>query len=345
VAESSRVTVNVGERTLTLSNLGKVLYPEDGFTKGEVIDYYTRVAPVLLPHLAGRPLTVKRYPNGIASPFFYEKNAARGTPDWVRTVSLPAPGSTMNRERIDYIVVEELATLVWLANLAALELHVPQWLVGPNPDEPNHDEPNHADEPRTDMIVFDLDPGQPATITACCEVALALRDVLVEDGLTPFAKTSGSKGMQVSAPIVVDDPLRPSDYAHQVAERLEKTNPRLVVSRMTKSLRTGKVFLDWSQNNPAKTTVAPYSLRARPHPTVSAPLTWNEVAAGCSEPPILTASDVLDRIAEAGDLFAGVLEDANRVRLPEHGAQSSQTTRGTDTTKAPAAQKKPRTRR
>ena len=164
-----------------------MLYPQTGFTKGEVIDYYTRIAPVLLPHLADRPLTVKRYPNGVDEKFFFEKNAARGTPSWVRTVTLPVPGSTKNRDTIDYVVVEELATLVWLANLAALELHVPQWHV-----------PTRARKPRTDLLVFDLDPGPPAAIEQCCEVALLLRDLLADDGITLFAKTSGSKGMQVS---------------------------------------------------------------------------------------------------------------------------------------------------
>jgi bifunctional non-homologous end joining protein LigD len=302
VASSERVTVDVAGRKLTLSNLSKVLYPEDGFTKGEVIDYYTRVAPVLLPHLAGRPLTVKRYPNGVDAAFFYEKNAAKGTPDWIRTVSLPVPGSTMNRERIDFVIVEELAALVWLANLAALELHVPQWQVDGN------------DEPLTDLIVFDLDPGKPADISQCREVALALRDVLVSDGLSPLPKTSGSKGMQVSAPVAVGDPIQTSDYAHDVAERLERELPKLVVSRMSKSLRAGKVFVDWSQNNPAKTTVAPYSLRARPHPTVSTPLTWDEV--GADGLLSFTAPQVLERVGARGDLFAGILSDADRARPP-----------------------------
>jgi bifunctional non-homologous end joining protein LigD len=307
VASTDRVTVDVAGRKLALSNLDKVLYPEAGFTKGEVIDYYTRVSPVLLPHLAGRPLTVKRYPNGVDSAFFYEKNAARGTPSWIRTVSLPAPGSTMNRDRIDYVVVEELAALVWLANLAALELHVPQWQVPPG-----------ADSPRTDLIVFDLDPGKPAGIAECAEVAVALNEMLQADGLTALAKTSGSKGMQVSAPVVVDDQKRTSTYAHDVAERLERKHPKLIVSRMSKSLRGGKVFVDWSQNNPAKTTVAPYSLRARPHPTVSTPLTWDEVAAGGTLS--FSAPDVLERVAEHGDLFAAVLSDADRARPPEETA-------------------------
>ena len=299
---AQKVTVDVEGRHLTLSNLHKVLYPQAGFAKGEVIDYYTRIAPVLLPHLADRPLTVKRYPNGVDGQFFYEKNATRGTPDWVRTKTLPVPGSTKNRETIDYVVVEALPDLVWLANLAALELHVPQWRV-----------PRRARTPRTDLIVFDLDPGPPATIVECCEVALLLRDLLVADGFAPFAKTSGSKGMQLSAPIECADPELPSTYARLLAQRLEKDRPDLVVSRMAKDLRPGKVLVDWSQNNPAKTTVAPYSLRARPQPTVSTPLTWDE--AGSGELLSFTAADVLERVERFGDLYAGVLDDGQRGRL------------------------------
>jgi bifunctional non-homologous end joining protein LigD len=300
--ESAKVLVEVDGHRLTLSNLGKVLYPEAGFTKGEVIDYYTRIAPVLLPHLADRPLTVKRYPNGVDQQFFFEKNAPRGTPSWVRTLTLPAPGSTKNRDTIDYLVVEQLPTLVWLANLAALELHVPQWHV-----------PHRARKPRTDTLVFDLDPGPPATIAECCEVAVALRELLEVDGFTAFPKTSGSKGMQVSVPIEVDDPERPSQYARLLARRLEQQLPKLVVSKMAKELRPRKVFVDWSQNNPAKTTVAPYSLRAKPTPTASTPLTWDEVAAGGRLS--FVASEVLDRVAESGDLWAGVLGDEHRARL------------------------------
>jgi bifunctional non-homologous end joining protein LigD len=302
---AERITVDVDGRHLSLSNLDKVLYPETGFTKGEVIDYYTRIAPVLLPHLANRPLTVKRYPNGVDGAFFFEKNAPRGTPSWVRTVTLPVPGSTMNRETIDFVVVEELATLVWLANLAALELHVPQWHLPPR-----------ARKPRTDEIVFDLDPGAPADITQCCEVAMWLRDVLDDDGLAPVAKTSGSKGMQVTAPISVDDGGATSKYAQAVAQRLEADHPKLVVSKMAKNLRHGKVFVDWSQNNAAKTTVAPYSLRARPRPTVSTPLDWAEVESGAGGAPLaFTAAEVLERVAEHGDLFAGVLQDGSRHRI------------------------------
>jgi bifunctional non-homologous end joining protein LigD len=299
---ADKVSVEVDGHTLQLTNLEKVLYPSTGFTKGAVIDYYSRVAPVLLPHLAGRALTVKRYPNGVDEKYFFEKNATRGTPSWVRTVTLPAPGSTKNRDTIDYVVVEETATLVWLANLAALELHVPQWHLPPR-----------ARTPRTDLLVFDLDPGAPATLKECCEVALLLRDVLHDDGLTLFAKTSGSKGMQVSAPIEVDDQDLPSKYAHAVARQLEQARPDLVVSRMTKSLRDGKVLVDWSQNNPAKTTVAPYSLRARDEPTISTPVTWDEVA---SDGPLrFTSDDVLARVHDFGDLFAGTLDDSIRTKI------------------------------
>ncbi len=302
MAKDEKVTVEVDGRALQLTNLHKVLYPQAGFTKGAVIDYYSRIAPVLLPHLADRALTIKRYPNGVDEKFFFEKNATRGTPDWVRTVTLPVPGSTMNRDTIDFVVVEELATLVWLANLAALELHVPQWHI-----------PKRARKPRTDLLVFDLDPGAPATIAECCEVAVLLRDLLADDGVELFAKTSGSKGMQVSAPIEVDDPGLPSDYAHKIAKRLEAEHPKLVVSRMTKSLRSGKIFVDWSQNNPAKTTVAPYSLRARDEPTVSTPLTWDEVERGGMLR--FTSDEVLARVEEHGDLFAGTLDATDRARI------------------------------
>lgn len=299
---AERVTVEVDGRQLTLSNLDKVLYPSVGFTKGEVIEYYSRIAPVLLPYLASRPLTVKRYPNGVEGAFFFEKNASRGTPPWVRTVTLPVPGSTKNRDTIDYVVVEEVATLVWLANLAALELHVPQWRVRPR-----------ARKPDTDLVVFDLDPGAPATVVECCEVALALRELLSADGLAPAAKTSGSKGLQVSAPVSVGDPELPSRYAQAIAQQLEAEHPDLVVSRMTKSLRPAKVFVDWSQNSPAKTTVAPYSLRARDEPTVSTPLSWDEVGSG--DALRFTATQVLDRVEAHGDLFAGVLDEDARVRI------------------------------
>ncbi len=218
----------------------------------------------------------------------------------MRTVTLPVPGSTKNRETIDYIVVEELPTLVWLANLAALELHVPQWRV-----------PKRARKPRTDIVVFDLDPGPPATIVECCEVAVLLREVLEArraDRRSP--RRPARRACRSARRSTTDDPGLPSKYAHAVAKRLEAEHADLVVSRMTKSLRPDKIFVDWSQNNPAKTTVAPYSLRARPQPTVSTPLTWDEVETGGHLS--FTAGEVLDRVDEHGDLFAGVLDDEHR---------------------------------
>jgi bifunctional non-homologous end joining protein LigD len=303
---ASTVPVEVDGRTLRLSNLDKVLYPEVGLTKGEVIHYYTEAAPVLLPHLSGRPLTVKRYPNGVDGPFFFEKNVSRGKPDWVRTVVLPAPGSTKNRDEIEYVLVEELATLVWLANLAALELHTPQWRVGPR-----------GGVRGADQLVLDLDPGPPATVVECCRVALLLREALVADGLTPVAKTSGSKGLQVYAAVAETPAERTSAYALELARRLEQEQPDLVVSKMTKSLRPGKVLVDWSQNNAAKTTVSVYSLRARPTATVSTPVSWEEVAATAegSAPLAFTHADVLERTAD-GDLFAPLLAPGRRPKLP-----------------------------
>jgi bifunctional non-homologous end joining protein LigD len=296
---SEKVAVQVDGRQLTLSNLDKVLYPEAGFTKGEVIDYYTRIAPALLPHVQDRPLTFKRYPEGVDGQFFFAKNAPSHTPEWVRTVELPSPGSTKNRDTINYPVMSDLPTLVWAANLAALELHVPMWRVT------RQGKPRHPD-----MLVFDLDPGPPATIVECCEVAQRVRAVLDEDGLTSYPKTSGSKGLQLYVPLDEKAPWEGvHGYARKLAQRLEKEHPKLVVWNMKKDLRTGKVLVDWSQNNAAKTTVAVYSLRARAFPTVSTPITWDEVDA-CARPEDLrfTSADVLDRVAEHGDVFAPTLD-------------------------------------
>ncbi|MEV4713437.1 non-homologous end-joining DNA ligase [Micromonospora sp. NPDC049374] len=301
---ADRFPVEVQGRTLELSNLDKVLYPAVGFTKGEVIDYYTRIAPVLLPHLADRALTRIRYPNGVTGGSFFEKNAPAATPSWVRVETLPAPGSTKGRETIDYVVANDLPTLVWLANLAALELHTPQWKVGAHPD----------------LMVVDLDPGTPAALKQCCQVALSLRDRLAADGLDAYPKTSGKKGMQLCCPISgtqsADDV---SAYARRIAQELERDQPKLVVSKMAKNLRPGKVFIDWSQNNAAKTTVAPYSLRAQPVPSVSTPLTWDEVSAGAAgrRPATrpYTAGEVLERVEEHGDLLAPLLDGGPE--LPE----------------------------
>ena len=298
VAESEKSTVEVDGRRLALSNLDKILYPETGFTKGEVVDYYARIAPVLLPHIADRPMSFQRFPDGVGAQGFFAKNAPRGTPEWVRTVRLPAPGSTKDRETLDYVVVGDLPTLVWAANLAALELHVPQWTVGPR---------GAVREP--DRLVLDLDPGAPATILECAEVALLLRDIVEADGLRPVAKTSGSKGMQVSASVCPVPGDRTSAYAHDLARRLERERPDLVVSRMAKNLRDGKIFVDWSQNNAAKTTVAPYALRARPQHWVSTPVTWEEVAAARRPEDLqFRAEQTLERVADLGDLCAPLLE-------------------------------------
>ncbi len=307
----ARQTVQVGDRRLQISNLEKILYPQTGFTKGQMLDYYARVAPALLPHLAGRPLTRKRYPNGVGAQSFFEKNAPRGTPDWVRTVTLPVPGSTKNRETIDFVIVEELATLIWAANLASIELHVPQWKV---------DRSGEALD--ADLLVLDLDPGPPASVVECCEVALLLRDALSEDGIVAYPKTSGSKGLQLYAPLRPTPSDDTRAYARSLALRLEKERPDLVVSEMTKALRPGKVLIDWSQNVAAKTTVAPYSLRARPEPTVSTPVTWDEVS-NCAavEDLKFVADDVLRRIDDMGDLLADLVElpTGRRARLPRVG--------------------------
>jgi DNA ligase D-like protein (predicted polymerase)/DNA ligase D-like protein (predicted 3'-phosphoesterase) len=290
--------VTVEGRRLKLSNLDKVLYPVTGFTKGEMIDYYTRIAPVLLPYLADRPVTLRRYPDGVDGQSFFEKNVPSHAPDWVRTVELPTPGSSKGATTVNFAVVGDLATLVWLANLAVLELHVPQWTVGPR----------GAQHP-PDLLVFDLDPGPPATVVECARVAERILAVLEHDGLTGYAKTSGGKGLQVYAPIRVSEPQQSSAYARAVAEQLAGQTPELVVSRMAKSVRTGKVFIDWSQNNPAKTTVAPYSLRAREQPTVSTPVDWDEVHR-CRQPSdlVFTAPEVLARVQRSGDLWAGTRE-------------------------------------
>jgi bifunctional non-homologous end joining protein LigD len=292
--DTRKVAVEVEGRALTLSNLDKVLYPAAGFTKAQVIDYYQRIAPVMLPHIDSRAVTIKRYPEGVDASFFYQKNAPAHRPGWVPTATIASPGSTKSRETIEYLLGGDLPTLIWAANLAALELHTPMWRYP------------HVGEP--DLLVFDLDPGAPATIVECCEVALLLRPLLAELGFAPVAKTSGGKGLQLYAAVTEMTSQRTSDLAKDLAERLEQEQPRLVVSRMTKALRPGKVLIDWSQNNAAKTTVAPYSLRARAQPTVSTPVSWDEVTA-CKRAAdlVFTADDVLARVADAGDLFAPTL--------------------------------------
>jgi bifunctional non-homologous end joining protein LigD len=285
----------VDGRKLRLSNLDKVLYPKPGFTKGEVIDYYARISPALLPHLRGRPLTMKRYPNGVEGEFFYEKQCPSHRPDWVTTAAV---WSRHNKANIDFCLVQDLPTLVWAANLADLELHTSLSLA--------------AEIERPTMLVFDLDPGAPADIVDCCRVGVWVRDLFEQLGLESFAKTSGSKGLQVYVPLNVEtsyDETKP--FARAVAELLEKQHPDHVVSRMTKSLRPGKVLVDWSQNDEHKTTVNVYSLRAKEQPTVSTPVAWDEVeeCLRTNDAKLLTfpSDQVLARVEELGDLFAPVL--------------------------------------
>ena len=297
-----RVEVEIDGRTLSLSNLEKPMYPEAGFAKGHVIDYYTRVAPVLLPHLRDRPLTLKRYPDGVQGPHFYEKQCPSHRPDWVETTMV---GSSRARDgTINFCLANDLPTLVWLANLADLELHTSLATA--------------ADYSRPTMIAFDLDPGAPATIVDCAEVALELRTAFEHLGMEAFPKTSGSKGMQVYVPLNTRaDYRQTSGFAKGLAELLERRHPELVVSDMKKTLRRGKVLVDWSQNSQHKTTVSVYSLRALAQPTVSTPLRWEEVEAVTeSRDPgdlVFTAPELLDRVAEHGDLFAGVLELEQRL--------------------------------
>jgi bifunctional non-homologous end joining protein LigD len=321
--QADKIAVQVDGRPLALTNLAKVLYPADGFTKAEVLDYYQRISPVLLPHIAGRPMTLRRFPHGVADLSFFAKHAPAHRPDWLRTEEVVshssrarAPGDT-----VSYLVIDDLPSLIWAVNLAALELHVPMWrFADPATNTTTHaTAPTHTTGTTTptgaeaygsaepDLLVFDLDPGAPATIVECCRVAEALRPALEADGLRPLPKTSGGKGLQLYAPLRGRTAEQASELALGYAQRFERELPRLVVSRMTKSARPGKVLIDWSQNNGSKTTIAPYSLRARDVPTVSTPVTWDEVAAcGSVADLTFTAPDVLARVEAHGDLFAAL---------------------------------------
>ncbi len=297
------IVVRVEDRHLKVTNLEKVLYPEVGFTKGQVIDYYRRIAPFMLPHIADRPVTFRRYPDGVDGNSFFEKDVSRHAPDWVRTVRLEVPDSTKDRETADFPLIDGLPALVWAANLAALELHVPQWRVGPK-----------GGRHPPDLLVFDLDPGAPADLVQCCRVAELIRDVLSEDGLTGFPKTSGAKGLQLYVPVRVTSADRTGRYAKELAQRLAGGQPDLVTAVMAKNRRHGKVFVDWDQNRPTKTTVAPYSLRARDRPTVSTPVTWEEVEA-CREHDdlVFDAEEVLERVEANGDPLADMADHAARL--------------------------------
>lgn len=282
-------TVVVDGRTLTLTNLDKVLYPATGTTKAEVVSYYARIAPVLVPHLAGRAITMRRFPDGVEGPSFFQKNCPGHRPAWIPVAD--APGGVRS------CVLDEPAALVWAANLAALELHAPM--------------ARAADLDTPTGVVLDLDPGPPAGLPACCAVALDVAEILEAVGLRAWAKTSGAKGLQLVVP--VNGPVtheQAASFALAIGRVLERRTPQRVVTTMTRSAREGRVLLDWSQNNRAKTTIAVYSLRAQPRPTVSTPITWDEVAA-CARggpEPRFGPEEVLGRVASLGDLFAPVLE-------------------------------------
>jgi len=293
--------VDVQGRKLKLSNLEKVLYPASGFTKGQVIDYYVRIAPVLVPHLAGRPLTMKRYPEGVDHEYFFEKNAPMHRPEWVKTAPI---WSDSNHRTVHYTLANDLATLVWIANLASLELHPSLSLA--------------ADIETPTMMVFDLDPGPPANIVQCSQVGLWLREIFEHFGLQSFPKTSGSKGLQIYVPLNTKISYgQTKAFAHALARLLEQEHPELVVSDMKKAARTNKVFVDWSQNDQHKTTIAIYSLRARERPTVSTPVTWDEVEQALKkkdpERLVFEAKDVLARVQKMGDLFGPVLKLKQRL--------------------------------
>ncbi|MEU5379080.1 MULTISPECIES: non-homologous end-joining DNA ligase [unclassified Streptomyces] len=284
-------------RRLALSNLEKVVHPATGFTKGELLHYYATTAEALLPHLRDRPVSFLRYPDGPDGQVFFTKNVPPGTPDWVVTAQVPRSEGPARM-----VLVQDLPSLMWAANLVT-EFHTPQWRIEA-PDE-------------ADRLVLDLDPGPPATVVECCEVALWLRDRLAADGVETCAKTSGSKGLHLLAAVAPTPSRATTDYAKQLAVAAEKAMPRLVVHRMTRSLRPGKVFVDWSQNAARKTTAAPYTLRARAEPTVSAPVTWQEVA-DCASPDSLVfrAPDIAPRLQAHGDLLAPLLDPAGAARLP-----------------------------
>ena len=291
---SNKATLDIHGRKVDVTNLDKVFYPKTGFTKGNIIDYYVRISPVLLPHLKNRAISLKRYPDGVEGFFFYEKNAPKHRPTWIKTTKVPKDSGG----EINYCVMNDLPALVWAANLADLELHT--FL---------HKAPSLQ---RPTTLAFDLDPGPPADILTCCQVGLWVKSIFEALGLACFPKTSGSKGLQVYVPLNTPTTYEKTKaFALEIATVLEKTFPELVVSRMLKSLRGGKVLMDWSQNDDKKTTINVYSLRAKEYPSVSTPVTWDEVnlALQKKNPKLLTfdSEKVLQRVQEHGDLFAEVL--------------------------------------
>ncbi len=302
MSQKSELTVK-GKR-IPVSNLAKVLYPKVGFTKGQVIDYYVQIAPALLPHLKDRPLTMKRYPNGVDAAFFYEKNCPSHRPAWVKTARVWSEG---NKRNMDYCLAQDLPTLVWAANLADLELHTSL--------------ARKTNVARPTMMVFDLDPGAPADIVQCSQVALWLRDLLAKAKLKSFAKTSGSKGLQLYVPLntpVTFDQTK--DVARRLAQHLEGEHPDLVTSKMSKALRKGKIFVDWSQNDQHKTTICVYSLRAKDEPTVSTPVTWQEVESCLKKKKAdllkFRSNQTVARVKKLGDLFRPV--EKLKQKLPKN---------------------------
>src|SRR6185312_7649078 len=306
MAPKSTSTVEIEGKTLKLSSLEKVMYPEAGFTKGQVIDYYIRVAPALLPHLHNRALTMKRYPEGVNGMFFYEKSCPKYRPEWLETTAVWSEG---RGENIDFCMLQDTASLVWAANLADLELHTSLAVATKDVMQPT-------------ILAFDLDPGPPADIVQCCQVGLWLKQLFDSMGLESYPKTSGSKGLQVYVPLntpVTYDVTKP--FAHAVARMLEDAHPELIVSDMKKSLRTNKVFVDWSQNDDHKTTVTVYSLRAKAQPSVSTPLEWSEVEKclkrGDAASLVFVTGQVLHRVEKKGDLFEPVLKLKQRLPKPK----------------------------
>jgi bifunctional non-homologous end joining protein LigD len=299
---ATKTAVEVDGRTLSLTNLDKIFYPKAGVTKADVIHYYAQIAPYLLPHLHDRAITMKRYPDGVDGDYFYEKEAPSHRPKWVQTTKV-AKGSG---DSINYCMINDLPSLVWVANLADLELHTFLHQA--------------TDDDRPTMMAFDLDPGPPADIVLCCKIALSLKAVFDELGLQSFAKTSGSKGLQIYLPLNTPTTYeKTKTFAHTLAGRLEEEHPDEVVSNMKKSSRQGKVFIDWSQNDDHKTTVSVYSLRAKEQPTVSTPVFWEEVAQSSKKnrPLSFTSDDVLARADKHGDIFAPVL--SLKQKLPPVG--------------------------
>ncbi|MGB8342954.1 MAG: non-homologous end-joining DNA ligase [Chthoniobacterales bacterium] len=291
---SKKAELVVEGRALAVSNLDKVLWPKAGFTKGEMIHYYIQIAPALLPHLKDRPLTMKRYPDGVEGEFFYEKNCPGHRPKWVKTAKV---WSEPNQRDIDYCLAQDLPTLVWAANLADIELHT------------SLSRKKNVERPT--MMVFDLDPGAPADIVQCCQVGLWLREILQTMNLRSWAKTSGSKGLQIYVPLNTAVTYEQTKgLSHALAEYLEHEHPELVVSKMSKALRKGKVFVDWSQNDEHKTTICVYSLRAREQPTASTPVTWEEVAQTVKKKDgkrlVFQCDETLARVEKMGDLFEEV---------------------------------------